>query len=109
MTETRDKIVSYVGFAIRARKAKLGVNAAATVKKGIYVFILCHTAQKNTVKEVVSMAKKHDAKIVLSKYYTVEQMTGKENCKTIAVLDKELSKAIYNNLNEHFVILEAEI
>ena len=105
-----EKIVSYIGFAIRARKVKLGVNAADSAKVGtIKLLVLCSTAAKNTVKEAVSLSKKHGAKIVLSKLFTVEEITHKEKCKLIAVLDKELSGAILNNLNEHFVILEADI
>lgn len=104
-----EKIVSYLGFALRARKVKLGVNSAQSVKNGIYLIILCHTASPNTVKEAHSLAKKHHAKIVVSTYYTVETLTNKENCKLIAVCDRQFSTAILNNLNEHFVISEADI
>lgn len=104
-----DKIISYIGFAIRARKIKMGVNACNTIKGGVGLFVLCHTAQKNTVKEAISLAKKHGVKIVLSKTYLLEDVVHKENCKLVAILDRQLSKAILNNLNEHFVIWEADI
>ena len=105
-----EKIISYIGFAIRARKVKLGVNAAGTAKQGmIKLIVLCHTASENTVKEAISIAKKHHAKIVLSKTYSVEDIVYKQNCKLVAILDKGLAKAISDNLNEHFVILEADI
>ena len=104
-----EKTVSYIGFAVRARKVKLGVNAAMTAKPGmIKLVVLCHTASDNTKKEAISIAKKHHAKIVLSKTYPVAELVYKENCKLIALLDKGLSQAILNNLNEHFVILEAD-
>jgi len=104
-----EKIISYIGFALRARKVKLGVNAAETAKIGaIKLLVLCSTASENTVKDAKSLAKKHGAKIVLSRQIPVEEIVHKENCKLIALLDGQLSKAILNNLNEHFVILEAE-
>ena len=64
-----EKIVSYIGFAIRARKVKLGVNAANSAKVGtIKLLVLCSTAAKNTVKEAVSLSKKHGAKILEANY-----------------------------------------
>ena len=105
-----EKIISYIGFAIRARKVKLGVNAAQTAKQGmIKLIVLCHTASENTVKETISLAKKHHSKIVVSKTHLVEDIVCKSNCKLIALLDKGLAKAVLDNLNENFVILEAEI
>ena len=103
-----EKIISYLGFAMRARKLRLGVNAIAAEKKRIYLLVLCATASENTKKDALSMASKLHAKLVVSNFYRVEDLVNKENCKLIAVLDRELSKAILTNLNEHFVIAEAE-
>lgn len=109
MPEIKEKIISYIGFAIRARKVKLGVNAALTAKPhSIKLIVLCHTASENTVKDAIGIAKKHHAKIVLSKASKVEDIVCKNNCKLIAVLDVGLAKAITDNLNENFVILEAK-
>lgn len=102
-----DKILSYIGFALRARKVKKGVNACSTLKGKVPLFILCNSASQNTKKDAISLAKKHGSKIVVS-INKVENIVGKENCKLIAITDGELAKAILNNLNEHFVILEAE-
>ena len=103
----QDKIVSYIGFAVKARKVKLGVNAIDTVKSGVCLLVVCASAAKNTQKEAVSFAKKFNCKLVISKTYLLEDIVHKENCKLMAILDRQLAKAILNNLNEHFVISEA--
>ncbi len=102
-----DKILSYIGFALKARKVKMGVNACNTIKGRVPVFILCKSASPNTQKDAIALAKKHGSKIILS-INSLENIVGKQNCQLIAITDNQLSKAILNNLNEHFVILEAE-
>ena len=102
-----DKILSYIGFAIRARNVKMGVNSCETLKGRVPLFILCKSASLNTQKDAISLAKKHNSKIVVS-VNPLEEIVCKQNCKLIAITNNELAKAILNNLNEHFVILEAE-
>ena len=103
----QDKIISYIGFAVKARKVKMGVNAVDTVKKGVHLLVLCASAAQNTQKEATSFAKRFNCKIVLCKTYLLENIVHKENCKLIAITDRQFANAILNNLNEHFVILEA--
>ena len=103
----QDKIISYIGFAVKARKVKTGVNAVDTVKKGVYLLVLCASAALNTQKEALSFSKRFNCKIVVSKTYLLEDVVHKENCKLIAITDRQFANAILNNLNEHFVILEA--
>ena len=107
MAEKPEKIVSYIGFALRARKIKAGVNAIGTVKRGIYLLIMGESAAPNTKKEALSLAARHHAKIVVTKDILLADIVGKENCKLVALTDRNLSRAILDNLNEHFVILEA--
>ena len=47
-----DKVRSYLGFARRAGKLTLGVNGAATLKKGVFLLLADHSAAKNTQKEI---------------------------------------------------------
>ena len=46
-----NKIYTYVGFARRAGKFKAGLNAIKTVKKGVELLLLCHSASPNAIKE----------------------------------------------------------
>lgn len=105
---TKSKILSYIGFAIRAGEYRLGVNAIYTVKK-TKLLILCGTAAKNTVKEAVKLSKKFNCDIVVAKTITIEEITGKEHCKLMAITDASLAKAIKENLDGNFTRFEPEV
>lgn len=100
-----DKILSYIGFAIKSGNVRTGVNVAKTIKKNAPLMILCHTASKNTVDEVIALSKKLHSKIIITKDITVEDIFNKPNCKLAVITDNELAKAIITNTNEHFVLL----
>ena len=98
----RNKVVTFVGFALKARKAKCGVNAIKTIKGYAPVILICKTASKNTFDEVESIAKKLSAQILISEEYLVEDIVHKENCKVVAITDKALAKAVLENSNVGF-------
>ncbi|PWM70981.1 MAG: hypothetical protein DBX59_09705 [Bacillota bacterium] len=97
----KSKIETYIGFSIKAGKFKCGANAAATLKRA-ELLVLCHTAAKNSAEECVKLARKFRCKIVLSKVKTVEELTGKEHCKILAITDGSLAKAILERLDDEF-------
>ena len=99
------KIATYIGFARRARKVKVGVNAISTVKGRIPLMIVCATASENTLSDAKSLAKKHGAKLVMTKSITVEDFFDKENARLAAILDDSLAKAILENLTEEYQII----
>ena len=96
------KLLTYIGFAIKARKVRAGVNAISTLKGGVKVLIICETASENTFNDAVKLANKFNAPLVVSKTYKVEDIIKKEHCKLLAVQDDSLGKAILNNLDSHF-------
>lgn len=102
---TREKIMSYIGFAIKKGSVRTGVNVAKTIKQPVPLMILCGSASDNTVDEVLALSKKFNAKVIRTKDITVEEIFNKENCKLAVITDYGLAKAIINNVNEHFVLL----
>lgn len=100
----RSKVLTYIGFAIKARKVRTGVNVAKTLKVKAPLMILCETASENTVKEVVSIANKLNAKIIVTKGIKVEDIFYKQNCKLAVITDYQLAKAILSNTDEQFVL-----
>ena len=95
-----NKIFTYVGFSMRAGKLKTGVNAIKTVKKGIYLIIVCNTASANSVKEAEKLSSRFYCPLYQTVTFTVEELVDKENCKVIAILEQELAKAIIKNAGE---------
>ena len=95
----KTKAFTFIGFAIRARKVKMGVNAVKTLKKA-ELLIVCSTATENTLKEAVSLSKKLFAKLLVLYDVKLEEVVFKENCKLIAITDKALAKAVLDNCND---------
>ncbi len=102
--EKKTKVLTFIGFALRARGVKCGVNAVATIKNGCDLIILCKTASDNTFDDAVKLAKKLSAKLYISKTHLIEEIVNKPNCKLIAITNKELSKAIIDNIDEDFAL-----
>ncbi len=99
--EKKSKVETFIGFAFRAGKARCGAHAIST-QKGVKLLILCHTAAKNSIEEVVKLAKRFRVKIIVSNKKTVEDLSNKEHCKIIAIMDTALTKAIMDNLDNDF-------
>ncbi len=98
----KSKPLSYIGFALRARKVRTGANAIATLKGNVYLLIICHSASKNAFDEAVKLSKKFGAPLVVSKTYLVQDLVKKENCKLLAIQDESLGNAVLQNLDSHF-------
>lgn len=98
----KSKPLTFIGFAIRARKVRAGTNAIATLKGGVKVIIICHTASENALKEAIKLCKKFNVPLVTSKTYKVEDIIKKQNCKLLAIQDESLGNAILQNLDECF-------
>ena len=56
-----NKAYTFIGFAMRTMKYKVGMNACQTLKKANLV-IVCKSASENTVKEAVKLAKNYIVK-----------------------------------------------
>ena len=103
----KTKAETLVGFAIKANKCRFGVNSIESLKHA-ELLIVCPTASDNTKKEALKLSKKLSARLYISvkpldekgryicKYYSWngEETTYKENCKLIAITDKNFAKPI---------------
>lgn len=96
---TRSKTASYLGFARRAGKLTLGVQAAATVKRGVYLLCADETVAKNSRKEIEKLQKKFSCPLIFVS--DLAEMTGKAGCKLAVVRDEGLAKAILAENENH--------
>ena len=96
------KVLAYLGFARKAGKLRTGVNAISTLKSA-NVLVVCESASENTVKDALKLARRFHCPLV-SSAISVEEITGKENCKLLCVTDGNLAKAILNNLDGNFTL-----
>ena len=98
----RSKIESYLGFAKKSGNLRAGVNAIAALRSAD-LLIICASASENTKKEAMKLAAKFGCPLIESKI-PAEKLAGKENCKLLAVTEKNLARAVSDNIDENFTI-----
>ncbi|MBR1968686.1 MAG: hypothetical protein IKJ14_03630 [Clostridia bacterium] len=100
--ENKSKAETFVGFAIRAKKFRIGLNAVATLKKA-NLLIVCKTASENTVKDAGKLKRKFNCPMLITVEKTLEEITHRENAKVMAIADFALAKAILDNSEKDFI------
>ena len=94
----RSKTATYLGFARRAGKLTLGVQAAGTVKKDAFLLVADESVAKNNRKEIEKLQKRFACPLVFVQ--GLEDMTGKAACKLAVVRDEHLAQAILKEENK---------
>lgn len=88
----RSKTASYLGFARRAGKLTLGVQAAETLKRGVYLLVADESVASNNRKVIEKLKERFSCPLI---YVSgLEEMTGKANCKLAAVREEHLAAAL---------------
>lgn len=95
------KIESYIGFAIRARKIRLGSGAISTLRGGVDLLILDGTAAKNSQRLALKFKNRFGCPLVVCES-GFDKIVNKPECKIAAICDKSLSGAILDNLDGNF-------
>ncbi len=96
-----NKAITFIGFSVRARKCKIGVNAVATLKRA-EVVIVCKSASLNTVADAKKLAKRFHCPVYQSVNTPLEQMVHKDNAKVMAITDKALATAFKQYSEKEF-------
>ena len=92
----KSKIEAYLGFAKKSGNLRTGVNGISALK-GANLIIVCASAAENTVREAEKLAGRFRCPLAVSAV-SVEEITGKENCKLMAITDGNLAAAILKNI-----------
>ena len=100
--KNKGKAETFIGFAMRTGKFRIGTNACATLKKAS-LMIVCRSASENTKKEAEKLAKKFRCPLLETVNKTLDDYTHRENGKVMAIADKSLSQAIMDNSEEDFI------
>ncbi len=101
--EQKTKLETFIGFAMRTGKYKIGVNAVATMKRA-HLMLVCRTASENTVKDAEKLAKRFGCILYISVSRNLEEFTHRENSKVMAIADKGLAQAIIDNSENDFIV-----
>ncbi len=96
MAENKTK--AYLGFARRAGKLTLGVQAAETVSKKVYLMVADATVAPNNRKKIEKLQRKFSCPLIYVQ--GLEEMTGKAACKLALVREEHLAEAILKEENK---------
>lgn len=91
-----DPIKTYLGFAKRAGKLTLGVNAVGAERGKVYLLIADVSASPNTKKEIERIRKKLGCPF--AETADLETLTDKAEVKLAAVREEHLAAAIVAEL-----------
>ena len=92
----QEKLKTYLGFGIRARKLVLGTGAIKATRGTVYLLIADRNASTNTKKEIEGLKRKFSCPIV--EVDDLEGLTGKAFCKLAAMRDANLAQAVMKTL-----------
>ena len=98
----RSKAESYIGFCLKAGKLTCGFNAIETLKKSVFLLLLCDTVSENGKKSAEKLRRKFGCEMLLVCNRTLGEVTGRPGCKLAAVRDQNLAKAILSVEDENF-------
>lgn len=99
------KTFSYFGFAIKSGNLRTGANTISGIKKRVYLIALCRSASENAKSCAEKFAKKFGCPLIESTSRDLSEYVGKENCKIVAITEKQLSEAILKNIGLDFTVL----
>ena len=106
--EKKSKAATFIGFAVKARKLRTGLNTVGTLKRA-YLILLCRSASANTLDEAIKFKKKYNCKLIKSICADLCDYIYTDNVKIAAVTDKSLADAILNNKENDFIEIGQEI
>jgi len=90
------KAESLLGFAIKAGRVIFGADNIVAAKK-TYLILICKGLSENSVKKLL----RQDAQILISNK-PLEEVLHRPGCKSAAVTDKEMARAILQNSDNNF-------
>lgn len=91
-----ERIRSYVGFAIKAGKAKIGIDNIISAKRIPFVVLYDEKLSDNSKRKLLSSCEK----TVVYQAPMAELLPGK-NCLAIGVCEKNLATAIIKEMEEN--------
>lgn len=91
-----NKIISYIGFAIKSKKYIAGQTPLKYSKQPIHLILVCNTASHNLKNLAKNIANKNSCDYIITKE-KLSTLTRIDDVKIFGILDESLSNAIKTN------------
>lgn len=89
-----NKIETYLGFCIRARKIIFGVEMIERQKKGVFLLMADGAIGKNSFKSIVQAKEKFGCPLIMTDENLLGETLHRPAVKVVAVTDENLAAAI---------------
>ena len=104
-----DKIESLIGFAVKAGKIIYGIDNIETMHKKRFLIVACNSLSERSLNHLKDYAQNKRLPMIRFKNKLLEEAIHKENCKVIAITDKQMSQAIMQYINGNYEVLTSEV
>ena len=91
-----NKIIRYIGFAIKAKKVIVGQSHLKRTDKRLFLILVCSSASENLINLAKNLALKNGCDFIITKQ-KLDTLTNINDVKIIGITDENLSKAIIEN------------
>ena len=91
-----NKIISYIGFALKSNKVIAGQTPLKRTKDKLSLVLVCSTGSENLINLAKNLAVKHKCEYIVTKI-ELEKLTNINGIKIIGITDDNLSNAIIQN------------
>ena len=91
-----NKIISYLGFAVRSNNIIAGQTPLKRTKKQLYVVLVCNTGSENLKNLAKNLAAKHNCQFIITRE-SLENLTKIKDIKIVGITDENLSNGILQN------------
>ncbi len=92
-----NKVFTYVGFSIKAKKIIFGVDNIVTSKKIAKVVLYSDSLSENSLKKLLEYAK---LKNIDAYRLDLSAVLPNKNCKALGLTDSNLAEAVKSELKE---------
>ena len=90
-----NKVISYIGYAIKSRKIIVGQSLIKRSKDNIYCILVDVSASQNLIDLAKNVANKNSCTYIVVE--NLEILTHIKDIKIIAITDESLGRAIVEN------------
>ncbi|HHW89736.1 MAG TPA: hypothetical protein GX745_02390 [Clostridiales bacterium] len=104
----KNKIDTYIRFAIKSRKIIHGLDKIKLRTKQIKIIIADKTLSDNSLEKTKILSDRFRIPLILSED-DLNHILNTINCKIIGITDESLSKAILDNLGNGYYLAEGEL
>ncbi len=98
MQSVQRKIESYIGFAIKSRNIIFGADNILKSRKKMYLILITDTINRTSAKKINAIKDEYKIPLITIDDKSMTMYVKKENCKCLAILDKNLANAVNNSL-----------